>query len=86
MWRYGFSPTITEVREIIYDYLGNNIKNIACFKDSRSGKGWFKAFMKRNKPMKHAEIMCAACKKAIENPFMNFMKWSARLLKGRILQ
>ena len=42
--------------------------------------------MKRNKPMKHAEIMCAACKKAIENPFMNFMKRSARLLKGRILQ
>ena len=87
--RYGFSPTITQVREIIYDYLESNIKTVACFKDGRPGKDWFKAFMKRNNlSMKHAEMMCAAHKKATENPFVvyEFYEMIERLLKERILQ
>ena len=88
MCRYGFSPTITNVREIIYDYLESNIKTLACFKDGRPGKDWFKAFMKRNNlSMKHAEMMCAARKKATENPFIiyEFYEMIYRIIKGKNL-
>ena len=61
MCRYGFSPTITEVREIIYDYLESNVKTVACFKDGWPGKDRLKVIMKRNNlSMKHAEMMYAA--------------------------
>ena len=88
MCRYGFSPTITEVREIIYDYLENNIKTVACFKDGRPGKDWFKAFMKRNNlSMKHAEMMCTASKKATENAFVvyEFYEMIDEIIKGKNL-
>ena len=88
MCRYGFSPTITEVREIIYDYLESNVKTVACFKDGRPGKDWFKAFMKRNNlSMKHAEMMCAARKKATENPLVvyEFYEMIDEIIKGKNL-
>ena len=85
MCHFGFSPTLTEVREIIYDYLESNVKTVACFKDGRPGKDWFKAFMKRNNlSMKYAEMMCAACKKATENPFViyEFYERIEEIIKG----
>ena len=68
---YGFSPTITEVREIICDYLESNIKTAAGFKDVRPGKDWFKTYFNRNYlSLIHAEMMCTASKKATDNPFV----------------
>lgn len=32
MCRYGFSPTKTEVRQIVYDYLESNLKTVAFLK------------------------------------------------------
>ena len=52
---------MTEVREIIYDYLESNVKTVACFKDGWPGKDRLKVIMKRNNlSMKHAEMMYAA--------------------------
>ena len=88
MCRYGFSPTITEVREIVYDYLESNVKTVACFKDCRPGKNWFKVFMKRNNlSMKHAKLMCAARKKATENPFVVYEFYGTidEIIKGKNL-
>ena len=70
MCRYGFSPTIAEIKELVGEYIEINDLTIRCFKNGKPGKDWFAAFMKRNAlSIKNAEMMSVARKKATENPW-----------------
>ena len=69
--RYGFSPTIEEVKNLVSEYASSNEINVSVFKNGRPGKDWISSFMKRNKlSLKHAEMICYSRKAATENPFI----------------
>ena len=71
--RYGFSPTIEEIKDLVKEYASINEINVSTFTGSRPGKEWTTSFMKRNNlSLKHAEMICHSRKAATENPFIIF--------------
>ena len=62
MWRLGFSPSRSQLKDIVQDYVTmNKIEN--PFKNNHPGKDWIKGFMQRNNlSMKTANILSHARK------------------------
>ena len=70
MCRLGFSPTRSQIKDMVKDYvLLHNLKT--PFKEGRPGKDWLCGFMDRNHlSMKKANMISSARKSSTSNPFI----------------
>ena len=86
--KLGFSPTMTEVIELVANYISANGLNVPTFKNGKPGRNWFQGFMKRNKlSLKKAEMISAARKAATANPFViyDFYEQLEEIIKDKKL-
>ena len=79
MCRYGFSPTVSEILDLVAEYIDLNKLEISYFKNGKPGRDWLASFMSRqNLSLKQAEMLCSARKNATENPWMIFEFYGKR--------
>ena len=67
---HGFSPTQSQVTDLVKDYVSLHVIKTP-FKENRPGKEWLRNFMKRNKlNTKKANMISYVCMPDTSNPFV----------------